>query len=833
MTLLTSPAVALLLRTTLLLGLALLAVRLLRGPAVQTLAGRAALAAVALLLLTAPLTKFVPPLWHVPAPAAPPPAAPVVTLAPTAPPPHVWGAGIGTKKGAGAGSAPTGLPHRPSLNPSFRKDGVKQGGRSPAPPELGAGGPLLLLWLAGTAALLLWLAICQWQLTRLHRRAVLLTDGPAFDTLAALTTHAPRLYACPGLPGPFLAGFLRPAIYLPADYAETFSPDALRAVLAHELAHAERHDTRWTLASRLLCALLWPQPLLWLLCRRLEQLSEDACDRAVLARACPPRVYADCLLSLAERRPLARSQRALGPGMVPFRSRLGQRIAQILTGADRPLPPPTRLFRVGVLSCSLVGFLGVILLLSVGAKIDVPLRSAGAEVDVPHFVWAKKQGWAVRPVRVLDLEHLSQSRLSALPYGITAADMAAMKQLNPSGVVSLGALPSNLTKARAEAVLAARPHFFYAEALLSQWYGQHGDKTRAAAFWLKALHDAPVVLARRYAYDDGTPVAGLHLGTSINCYSPSHLSASNVSFRNLGVGLAYDVVTDKDGCFYLPVFRAIYSQQGVFWQPDQLNHLTAPHLKAHADVETPGPFISGVSSDEKNEHLSKGFIAESRVAVLPQTQVRPRISLSAPFNGATGTERKPLPVKGSGLTIRWQPYPKADHYQVNVDEYHILPNGARWSQISATSNNPSRLMLPITQTTASLDFNGSDPVFSRSLPYSFMVLALDKNGEILSTSDNYFFQPVNALAPQTLTKAALAQVLGPGFQVTSIQVQPKSVTVDAISPAGFRLTYEASQALDYSGRSFGLGFAGWSSKPGLSMGESNVPNAIHFVYSRE
>ena len=831
MTLLTSPAVALLLRTTLLLGLALLAVRLLRlrGPAVQTLAGRAALAAVILLLLTAPLTRHIPPLWHVPAPAAPPPAAPVVTLTPTAPPPQFWGAGIGTEKGAGASPAPSDAQPPPPTVAATPPAPV----RTPTPPELGAGGLLLLLWATGTALLLLWLGICQWQLTQLDRRAVPLNDGPAYDMLAALTPNPLRLYACPGLPGPFLAGLVRPAIYLPADHIETFSPDALRAVLAHELAHAERHDTRWTLASRLLCALLWPQPLLWLLCRRLEQLAEDACDRAVLAHACPPRVYADCLLSLAERRPLARSQRALGPGMIPFRSRLGQRIAQILTGADRPLPPPTRLFRIGVLSCSLVGLLGTILLLSVGAKVNVPLRSVGAAADVPHFVWAKKQGWAVRPVRVLDLEHLSQSRLSALPYGITEADKAAIRKLDPNGDAFFGALPQGLTKARIEAVLAARPHFFYAEALLSQWYRRHGDKANADAFWSKALHDAPVVLARRYAYDDGTPVAGLHLGAEINCYSPAHLSASNVNFRNLGVGLYYDVVTDADGCFYLPVFRAIYGQEIVFFQSDQLNQATASHLKAHANLETPGPNPSGVSYKQDIGHLSKGFVADSRVAVLPQTQVRPVISLSAPFNGATGTEHKPLSVKGSGLTIRWQPYPKADHYQVNVDEYHVYPNGAQWSQIRATSNNPSRLMLPITQTTTTLDFNGSDPVFSRSLPYSFMVLAMDKSGEILSTSDNYFFQPVNALAPQKLTKAALAQVLGPGFQVTSIQMQPKSVIVDAISPAGFRLTYEASQALDYSGRSFGLGFAGWSSNPGLSMGESNVPNAIHFVYSRE
>ena len=128
MTLLTSPAVALLLRTTLLLGLTLLAVRLLRGPAVQTLAGRAALAAVALLLLTAPLTKFVPPLWHIP--AAPRPAAsapaPAVVLTPTALPPIEISSEQASSEQVGASPAPKVIPP----NPSFRKDPAKQGGRS-------------------------------------------------------------------------------------------------------------------------------------------------------------------------------------------------------------------------------------------------------------------------------------------------------------------------------------------------------------------------------------------------------------------------------------------------------------------------------------------------------------------------------------------------------------------------------------------------------------------------------------------------------------------------------------------------------------------------------
>ncbi len=390
MTLLTSPAVALLLRTTLLLGLALLAVRLLRprGPAAQSLAGRTALAAVALLLLTAPLTKFVPPLWHVPAPAAPRPAAPapVLTLTPSAPPPQFWGAGIGTEKGAGASPAPTDAqPPTPTIAAT-----PPAPVRNPTPPELGAGGPLLLvLWATGTALLLLWLAACQWHLTRLHRRAVLLANGPAYDTLAALTPHAPRLYACPDIDGPFLAGIVRPAIYLPADHAETFSSDALRAVLAHELAHAERHDTRWTLASRLLCALLWPQPLLWLLCRRLEQLSEDACDRAVLAHACPPRVYADCLLTLAERRPLSRPQRALVQGLVPFRSQLAHRIQHILAATgDLPMLTVTPRLRLAIATAAVLAALGGTLLIAAPAQITPLAVSAPTLIGVWSATYA-------------------------------------------------------------------------------------------------------------------------------------------------------------------------------------------------------------------------------------------------------------------------------------------------------------------------------------------------------------------------------------------------------------------------------------------------------------
>ena len=143
--------------------------------------------------------------------------------------------------------------------------------------------------------------------------------------------------------------------------------------MAHELAHANRHDTRWTLASRLLCALLWPQPLLWLLCRRLEQLAEDACDLAVLSHACPPRIYADCLLTLAERRPLSRRTSPLTAGLVPFRSQLARRIQHILTvKGNPPMPAVTRRLRFALPAAAVLAALGGTLLIAAPKEMETP-----------------------------------------------------------------------------------------------------------------------------------------------------------------------------------------------------------------------------------------------------------------------------------------------------------------------------------------------------------------------------------------------------------------------------------------------------------------------------
>ena len=51
-------------------------------------------------------------------------------------------------------------------------------------------------------------------------------------------------------------------------------PDDLRAILAHELAHARNHDLAWNLAAHLASIVLWFHPLAW----RIRAAHAAACD---------------------------------------------------------------------------------------------------------------------------------------------------------------------------------------------------------------------------------------------------------------------------------------------------------------------------------------------------------------------------------------------------------------------------------------------------------------------------------------------------------------------------------------------------------------------------
>jgi beta-lactamase regulating signal transducer with metallopeptidase domain len=245
------------------------------------------------------------------------------------------------------------------------------------------------LWLAGAGLLLLWLAVCQIRLILLRGHAVLLTTGRALDALARLdagqSRSMPLLLSSPHIRSPFLAGIVRPAIFLPATWDTDYDDATLHVIFAHELAHRQRQDCAWTLLLRLTSTLLWPQPLLWLLGRQLEQATEEACDLMALTPDCPPRRYADCLLALAERSSPHRLERTFGAGVTPIRSALGRRILNVLDRRNLAMSHLSNRLRVCVMLGTAVLTIGSLSLVSASAPVthasSVPLQQTPETVS--------------------------------------------------------------------------------------------------------------------------------------------------------------------------------------------------------------------------------------------------------------------------------------------------------------------------------------------------------------------------------------------------------------------------------------------------------------------
>jgi beta-lactamase regulating signal transducer with metallopeptidase domain len=178
-----------------------------------------------------------------------------------------------------------------------------------AKPAPDAGSPwpwqawLAILWLGGSAGLLLWLITGYLMVQRWIRAAVPLTDCCWQDTLAEegqrqSLRRMPELLVSPEVPGPCVAGGWRPVLLLPVGCQE-WDAETRRIVICHELAHLRHGDPehRWVRSAALV--IHWLNPLVWFAVSRSRQAEEWAADRAVLARGIEPGTYAATLLRIA------------------------------------------------------------------------------------------------------------------------------------------------------------------------------------------------------------------------------------------------------------------------------------------------------------------------------------------------------------------------------------------------------------------------------------------------------------------------------------------------------------------------------------------------------
>ena len=150
-----------------------------------------------------------------------------------------------------------------------------------------------------------------------------------------------RIVLSPDVSGPCVIGPFRPVLALPVD-AMAWSERRLRAALIHEAAHVQRRDPMVQLLISLVCAVYWPNPLVWLAAQRQRREQERACDdRAILAGIASDE-YAQHLVDVARD---ALVRRRLVAGLPIASGPLSERIRAIMDPhAERHRISPVRLF---------------------------------------------------------------------------------------------------------------------------------------------------------------------------------------------------------------------------------------------------------------------------------------------------------------------------------------------------------------------------------------------------------------------------------------------------------------------------------------------------------
>ena len=113
-------------------------------------------------------------------------------------------------------------------------------------------------------------------------------------------TRIPELYRSPDIESPVMIGLLNPIIIIPEKLFATLRENELKSILVHELAHIYHYDHFMGVIKRIVLALHWWNPLVYVINKEHEQAREEVSDNYVL-RELHPKVYTQCLATLAEK----------------------------------------------------------------------------------------------------------------------------------------------------------------------------------------------------------------------------------------------------------------------------------------------------------------------------------------------------------------------------------------------------------------------------------------------------------------------------------------------------------------------------------------------------
>lgn len=191
------------------------------------------------------------------------------------------------------------------------------------------------LWIAGVVVLQLRLALQCAITRRLGRHAVSNPTARWIETFESLKHDLGigpkvRLLRSAAAEVPMVVGWLSPVVLVPVSAFASLTPEQLRAVLVHELAHIRRHDHVLNAIQIFVETALFFHPVTWWLSNQIRTERENCCDDAAVRSSAHPRIFAEALARLETIRS-ASPQAALAATGGPLMSR----IARII-GTTRP-----------------------------------------------------------------------------------------------------------------------------------------------------------------------------------------------------------------------------------------------------------------------------------------------------------------------------------------------------------------------------------------------------------------------------------------------------------------------------------------------------------------
>ena len=249
-------------------------------------------------------------------------------------------------------------------------------------------------WAAGLMLFMIPIVVMLWRAARLRRSAA---PWPGRTSVASVVP----ILCSERVRAPMTFGLIDPVVFLPAD-TEEWSDADLRQALVHELEHVRRLDWAIQLMARVVCAIYWFHPLVWVAWRRLRLESERACDDAVL-RGAERTAYAEQLVTLARR--LSASAPASSLSMAS-RSDLAARVSAVLD-------PKQRRGRTGTMFATTALVAAVALLSTIAPLKAVPRQTpvVGAAKESAKKGTATLSGFVYDPLGdgVADLRVLVES----------------------------------------------------------------------------------------------------------------------------------------------------------------------------------------------------------------------------------------------------------------------------------------------------------------------------------------------------------------------------------------------------------------------------------------